>query len=80
MTATQTRAIEGQLAALCAASQMPKSESQCADCYEYTLSAEIDGAHYEMHVDDVTVGDAGLGELVASLSDLLQRALADELQ
>jgi hypothetical protein len=76
----QAEAVASGLSALCAASDLPKSESQCADCYEYQLSADIDGQRYEAQVDDVTMGDAGLAGLVTALSELMQSALAGEMQ
>ena len=51
------------------------SETGCADCFIYDIAISGTGSPFKAHVDDVTLEDSGLGQLVLQLRTMMDREL-----
>lgn len=49
-----------------------RTDSMCADCFEYNIEIQSGGRKMVLDLDDLTLPDSGAGELVTFLSGLMQ--------
>lgn len=47
----------------------------CADCFIYNIEIAGDGGKFSAQVDDISIGKSGLGTLVTTLREMLEREL-----
>ena len=48
-----------------------RTNSVCADCFEYNLEIETGGKKMIVNADDISIPDSGAGELVMFLQELI---------
>ena len=53
----------------------PKNPGVCADCFVYDIEIQNGGKRMIANVDDLSVGESGMGELVNFLQELINTAL-----
>ncbi len=49
-----------------------RTDSMCADCFEYNIEIQSGGRKMVLDLDDLTLPDSGAAELVTFLSGLMQ--------
>jgi hypothetical protein len=61
---------------------LPQSEKlpNCADCFEYALTVDLNRQTYEFQANDVSLPESGLVDLVTKLNELMQQAYSGELE
>ncbi len=50
----------------------------CADCFIYEIEISSSGGNFSVTVDDVTIGDSGLEELITMLRELMDKELKQQ--
>jgi hypothetical protein len=63
-----------RLPAVCVASGATRPPA-CADCFTYSLQANLESGHYELALNDANLAQAPAGELIGFLSRLLSSTL-----